>query len=50
VTEEERGSSEKHDGNRVCPFMSAGYFQPCIKEDCMAWKDGECLLIQEKKS
>ena len=44
---EERGTSEKHDNNRVCPIMSSGYFQPCIEEDRMAWKDGRCLLIKE---
>jgi len=44
---EERGTSDKHDGNRICPFMYTGYLQPCIEEDCMALENGRCLLIKE---
>ncbi len=45
---EERGTSEKHDGNRVCPIMSSGYFQSCIEEDCMAWDadNKRCFMIE----
>jgi hypothetical protein len=30
---------------KVCPFMYSGFFEPCIKEECMAWDVKDCKLI-----
>ena len=24
--------------NKICPFMYSGFMEPCIKDQCMAWR------------
>ena len=44
MTKQLETNSEKD--NKVCPFMYSGFFEPCIKEECMAWS-GYCVRLKE---
>ncbi len=35
------GQEKMHQSKKACPFVT----RECLKEDCMAWRRGDCSLI-----